>query len=107
MKKLYLIIVFIIFFIGFSNAQQNKDYLKNKVRINYNTINHELITKSYFISDHNIFIEVYNITGNFIKRFKYSTNTQIFSDFLFLKQGIYIIKVFDNKTYYTKRIIVK
>ena len=107
MKKLLLGFVLVIFVFNFSLAQNNKEYLKKNVRIYYNNINQELITKTFFNNNHNIFIEVYNITGSFIKKFEFNTNTQVFSNQLILKQGIYIFKVFDNETYYTKRVIVK
>ncbi len=107
MRRLILSITLIIFITNFLQAQNEKEYLKRNVRIYYNTINQELITKTFFISNHNIFIEVYNVTGNFIKRFEFDTDTQVLSNQLLLKQGIYILKVFDKETYYTKRIIVK
>ncbi len=107
MKKVVLSFVIIIFFVFSVKGQHDKDYLKRNVRVIYNAINQELVTKSFFVTKHNIYIDVYNITGSFIKRFYYNADTQVFSNQLVLKQGIYIIKVFDKNIYYTKRIIIK
>lgn len=107
MKKLIFSTTILLFLFNFSHSQTSKDFLEKNVRLNYSSINQELIIKTYFNVEHSFYIEVYNITGKFVKRFNIKTDTKVLSNQLFLKQGIYIFKIFDKNSYCTKRIIIK
>ena len=109
MKKT-LFILFVLFSFSAFSQQTNFSNIDNikkvKVYINYTTNSIVALTDFNEIKDVNI--DVFNITGNFVKRYKiqgalkgeyYIPNN--------LKTGMYIFKINYDKVVFTKRFIVK
>ncbi len=108
MKNTLLILFLFFSFLGLS--QQIVDSKKNagkvKVYINYNTNSIVALTDFNEIKDFNI--DVFNITGNFVKRYK--IQGAIKGEYYipnYLKTGMYIFKITYDKMVFTKRVVIK